>query len=84
MAAVTKEIDDHKENTPTSLGSWVCTNVSLDRTYNKYQIREYFGLSKDIEKLPKYTDLGTGSYAYCIDTQDLYIFSREQYDWIKQ
>lgn len=43
------------------IGSFVATSTSNN-------IRNYEGLSKDIDKLPTYDGLGTGSSAYCIDT----------------
>ena len=32
------------------------------------KVRNYSGLSRDVDKLPKYSDLMTGSSALCIDT----------------
>lgn len=79
-----KLIDDHAENDLDTLGSIICTNVKTDLTYGKYQIRDYQGLSSDFSKLPKYSDLGTGSSFYAIDTGDLYIYNAVAQTWVKQ
>ena len=68
----------------TDLGSWVCSKVTRDNTYGDKQIREYFGLSTDVAKLPKYEDLGTGSSAYCVDNGDLYMYNASAKSWVKQ
>ena len=79
-----KLIDDHAENTSETLGSIICTNVRTDLTYGKYQIRDYQGLSSDFSKLPTYSDLGTGSSFYAIDTGDLYLYDATSKTWILQ
>lgn len=56
------------------LGSWVATSVDANR-------RSYEGLSKDISKLPKYDDLGTGSSALCLDTGDFYKYEATTQTW---
>lgn len=62
------------------LGSWVCTSV--DRNDNgEYNIRNYEGLSTDVSKLPKYTNLGTGSSALCLDTGDFYKYEKSTNKW---
>ena len=48
-------IDGHDGN--GDLGSWVCAGVKTEQTYGEKQIREYFGLSSDAAKLPKYRKL---------------------------
>ena len=75
-------IDGHDRD--TDLGSWVCSSVKSDETYGNLQIREYFGLSSDVSKLPVYEDLATGSNAYCIDSGELYIYNAVGKTWIKQ
>ena len=64
------------------LGSWVCTTV--DKNGNgEYNIRNYEGLSADVNKLPKYNDLGTGSSALCLDTGDFYKYEKSTNTWYK-
>ena len=75
-------IDDH--DGVTDLGSWVCSGVKKDRTYGDRQIREYFGLSTDLAKLPTYDDLATGSSAYCVDNGDLYMYNAVGKTWVLQ
>jgi len=75
-------IDGHES--ATDLGSWVCSKVSKDNTYGTLQVREYFGLSTDIDKLPKYEDLATGSSAYCVDSGDLYMYNADSKTWVQQ
>lgn len=65
------------------LGSFRCSNVDNG-------MREYMGLSKDVEKLPtvekypQYKDLKTGSSAYCLDTGDFYFYSQTEDKWFEQ
>ena len=73
-------IDGHADS--TDLGSWVCVRVRMEQTYNKYQIRDYVGLSDDIAKLPTYDDLATGSKATCADTGDVYYYVNDD-KWYK-
>lgn len=68
----------------TDIGSWVCAGVKTDQTYGNKQIREYFGLSTDVAKLPKYDDLATGSSAYCVDNGALYMFNANSKTWVLQ
>ena len=75
-------IDGHERD--TDLGSWVCTSVKKDETYGTFQVREYYGLSSDVSKLPVYDDLCTGSSAYCVDNGDLYLFNATAHSWVKQ
>lgn len=75
-------IDGHES--ASDLGSWVCSKVSKDNTYCTLQIREYFGLSTDVAKLPTYDDLATGSSAYCVDNGALYMYKASTKDWILQ
>lgn len=56
------------------LGSFVATST-------KGRIRNYEGLSKDVEKLPHYVD--TGSSAFCLDTGDFYKYLRSTGIWYK-
>lgn len=57
------------------LGSFVATEVDGN-------IRNYDGLSKDVEKLPHYVE--TGSSAYCIDTGEIYIYEKSSDTWYLQ
>ena len=45
------------------------------------KVRNYNGLSKDIEKLPKYSDLMTGSSAFCGDTGQLLNYESTTKTW---
>lgn len=56
------------------LGSWVATSVSGE-------VRNYEGLSKDINKLPHYC--ATGSGALCLDTGEYYKFEKTTDTWYK-
>ena len=58
------------------LGSWVCTSAEANR-------RTYEGLSADIDKLPKYDDLGTGSTAICSDNGDILKYEATTKTWYK-
>lgn len=52
--------------------------------------RNYYGLSADVAKLPKksvcpeYTDLKTGSTAYCVDDGSLYMYEESSDTWYAQ
>lgn len=59
------------------MGSVVCTKYSG-------KVRDYELLSKDLDKLPKYDDLGTGSSSYVIDTAEFYKFESTNKNWYKQ
>lgn len=62
------------ENDIPDLGSWECVEVeALKRTY--------YGFSQDIDKLPKYDDLGTGSLALCLDTGACYTYHALTKEW---
>lgn len=59
------------------LGSFVATRVNGN-------IRDYDGLSKDLDKLPKYDSLQTGSTATCIDTAQIFRYeatTKTWYEW---
>lgn len=63
------------------LGSFVATSSDGN-------IRNYEGLSKDVEKLPnyreklsKYDDLETGTSAFCIDTGQLFKYEKTTKAW---
>lgn len=56
------------------LGSFVATSVNG-------KIRDYEGLSRDIDKLPRYDDLGTGSSAFCLDTGQLFKYEKTTKTW---
>lgn len=56
------------------LGSFVATEV-------KGKIRKYEGLSADIQKLPTYDDLMTGSNAFCVDTGQLLKYEATTKTW---
>ena len=64
------------QNVP-DMGSVVCTSYSG-------KVRDYELLSKDLDKLPKYDDLGTGSSAYVIDTAEFYKYESTTKMWYKQ
>lgn len=62
------------------LGSWVCTSV--DKTGNgELNIRNYEGISSDLDKLPKYDNLGTGSSALCLDSGAFYKYEKTTKTW---
>lgn len=44
--------------------------------------RSYYGLSKDVSKLPHY--VLNGSSAFCVDTGDMYIYLEFDDTWHKQ
>lgn len=54
------------------LGSWVAKDVRSD-------YREYYGLSEDKDKLPKYCR--TGSSAFCVDTLEIAYFDKSTNTW---
>lgn len=45
------------------------------------KIRNYEGLSKDIGKLPTYSDLETGSSAFCLDTGQFLKYEKTTKTW---
>lgn len=59
------------------LGSFECVGVEGNK-------RSYSGLSKDVDKLPKYKNLGTNSSAMCLDTGDFYYYHAPTKTWYKQ
>lgn len=71
------------EESKLDIGSWVAYKVSPGN------VREYVGLSTDVEKLPKYKmsergeALGGGSTALCSDTSDVYIYNPSDDTWYK-
>lgn len=80
MADITKNIivfDGVKYNagdTLPDLGSWVCVD-------SKGMVRDYEGLSKDVDKLPHYVQ--SGSSALCLDTSELYEYHKPTDRWYK-
>lgn len=56
------------------LGSFKATSVDG-------RIRGYEGLEVDINKLPKYNDLSTGSSAFCVDTGRLLKYEATTKKW---
>lgn len=44
--------------------------------------RDYYGLSKDVSKLPRY--VLSGSSAFCLDTGDMYFYLEDTDSWYKQ
>ena len=58
------------------LGSLQCVEVRGNQ-------RDYQGLIKDKDKLPKYDDLGTGSSALCVDNGDFYKYEATTKTWYK-
>lgn len=65
------------------IGSFRCDTVENGK-------RNYLGLSADVAKLPKksvypeYTDLKTGSTAYCVDDGSLYMYEESSDMWHEQ
>lgn len=59
------------------LGSFECVAVEGNK-------RSYSGLSADVDKLPKYDNLGTDSSAKCLDTGDFYYYHAPTKTWYKQ
>lgn len=65
------------------LGSFRCDTVENGK-------RKYYGLSSDVAKLPRrevypqYTDLKTGSTAYCVDDGSLYMYEESTDIWYEQ
>lgn len=68
----------------SDLGSWVCKSVDNDEVYGTRQFREYYGLSTDIDKLPKGEYMATGSTAYCVDNGSLYMYNAVSKTWVEQ
>lgn len=64
------------EKDAPDLGSITCTR-------NEGNKREYVGLSKDVQKLPKYDDLESGSSCLMIDTTELYMYEKTTKTWYK-
>lgn len=69
------------------LKSWRCGTES-DSPITGKQLREYFGLSQDIDSLPtvtaypKYKNiLGSGSAAICTDTGDILMYDESTDTW---
>lgn len=61
------------ENVP-DMGSIVCVSTNGN-------VRNYEGLSKDVDKLPYY--VGTGSSFMATDTADIYKFEKTKNEWVK-
>ena len=61
------------ENVP-DMGSIVCVSTNGN-------VRNYEGLSKDVDKLPHY--VGTGSSFMTTDTSDIYKFEKTKNEWVK-
>jgi hypothetical protein len=59
------------------MASIVCTAFSGT-------LRNYELLSTDVDKLPTYDNLMTGSSAYCIDTGEFYKYEATTKQWYKQ
>lgn len=56
------------------LGSWQCVGMQGGK-------RTYWGLSEDVDKLPKYCV--TGSKALCLDNGDVYLWHNSPKEWYK-
>lgn len=56
------------------IGSFVSTSSTE-------KIRNYEGLARDVNKLPKYDDLETGSSAFCVDTGQLFKYEKTTKTW---
>lgn len=59
-----------------NLGSFECVSVVGNK-------REYWGLSVDTDKLPKYDNLSTGSTALCLDTGEILGYHSPTKTWYK-
>ena len=44
-------------------------------------LRKYIGLSKDVDKLPKYTNLASGSSCLMVDTSAVYVYEKSTQEW---
>jgi len=62
-------------------GSWVLVSRTLN-PYTQEATEGWYGLSKDLDKLP-HTG-GTGSTAYCIDNGAFYMYERTTDTWYPQ
>lgn len=68
------------ESLVPDLGSFRCDSVENGK-------RKYYGLLSDVYKLPtrraysQYTDLKTGSTAYCVDDGSLYMYEESTDTW---
>ena len=58
------------------LGSFECVGCEGNT-------RAYEGKSADVNKLPKYDNLGAGSKATCLDTGEIYKYHAKSKSWIK-
>lgn len=58
------------------LGSWECIR-------SEGMQRFYYGLSMDVNKLPKYDCLDSGSKAQCTDTGEVYAYLSSTKTWYK-
>jgi hypothetical protein len=64
--------------TPWDLGSFECVGTDGNKRF-------YSGLSVDApHKLPRYANLGTDSYAKCLDNGDFYYYHNPSREWYKQ
>ena len=59
------------------LGSWECVEDDAGK-------RQYWGLSADVEKLPKYDNLLTGSTALCLDNCSILGYHAPTKTWYPQ
>ena len=60
------------------LGSFECVGTDGNKRF-------YSGLSVDApQKLPRYANLGTDSYAKCLDNGDFYYYHNQSREWYKQ
>ncbi len=74
---------EKKEDFP-NLGSLVCTSWDeVPSDEENLQIRSYEGLSTDVDKLPKYDNLATGSSFLALDNGDFYKYERTTKTWYK-
>lgn len=81
MKAETATTVDGQEYNPGEeiwdLGSLVCVEIPIRG------VRHYEGLSKDVDKLPHYKDLSTGSSCLMVDTGDYYKYEKNTDTWYK-
>lgn len=59
------------------LGSFECVSTEGNK-------RNYYGLSIDVSKLPKYENLSTGSTAFCVDNGKLFLYHAPTKMWYEQ
>lgn len=59
------------------LGSIECVKVEGNKRYYNF-------LSADLDKLPTYDDLSSGSYALATDTSEIFVYEKSSKTWYQQ